>query len=246
MSASGENALVCGFADPGGAVAGCWWRLGGGAGALLLAGDAATGGEAEQLDQPSGTRARLSADGATCEVSLTPRPGSVELEGADGAASPLGPLTAANCEASVEFEYRGRRRTIPCGGYTCSWPEAHQGARACRHLVVPLGEDRLVLLVARSPAEAEGHGQEDVACWRLEAEGGAAPFAEALLSTQYDEAGDQTRAGLELWPQGDEAPPTRAAGTTIGQATAGAVTAALLRTSAEGAEGIGTYLIWRP
>jgi hypothetical protein len=246
MSATGENALVCGFADPGGAVGGCWWRLRGGTGALMLAGDAVSGGEAEQLEQPGGARARLSADSATCEVSLSPRPGSVELEGADGAASPLGPLTAAICEAAVEFEYGGRRRTLACGGYTCSWAADPPNADAFRHLVVPLGEDSLVILAARRPGEAEGHGQEDVACWRLEAEGGAAPFAEALLSTQYDAAGDQTRAGLELWPEGDEAPPTRAAGTTIGHAAAGAVTAALLRTSAEGAEGIGTYLIWRP
>jgi hypothetical protein len=102
----------------------------------------------------------------------------------------------------------------------------------------------MVLVVARG--EGDEHGSEEIAGWLLDREGGFISFDETLLSTQYDKEGRHTRAGLELWPDGDEAPPLRAAGTRIGGTGAeGGLAAALFRCSTEGSEGLGGYLIKR-
>ena len=242
MSASDPEAVVCGFADPGGAVAGACWRLGGSDGGVLLAGDAVSGAEAEISDADGGLRLKLTAGEASCEASVTPRPAVVALELPDG--EPAG-LSAAICAAEVEFELGDRKRSVGCEGHLTTWEREPDG-EALRHLAIPLGEDGLVVLVAAGSAGGEGHGEERVTAWRLDPEGGAAPFAEALLSSQYDGDGRQTRAGLELWPVGDdETHPMRAAGTAIGVAGDGGVSAALMRTSSEGRTGVGDYLIRR-
>jgi hypothetical protein len=247
VSAGEAEALVCGFADPGGAVAGACWRLGGKEGGALLAGDAVSGAEVEISDADGGgLRLLLSAGGASCEVSLTPRSDQVALRSADG--EPAG-LSAAICAAEVEFALDRRGRSVGCPGHLTRWAgEALGDDEALRHLAVPFGEDGLLTLVATRPAGAEGHGDEQVAAWRLEPEGASTAFAESLLSTQFDGEGRPTRVGVELWPvsQGD-APEhlMRAAGTAIGVAGAGGVTATLLRTSSEGRTGIGHYVIWR-
>lgn len=244
MSRSGDQILVCGFADPGGAVAGACWRLGGIEGGALLAGDAVSPARVEFADADP-RRLRLAADGASCEAVLNPRPALVDLPGPEG--EPSG-VSAAICAAEVEFEFDGRSRSLSCPGHltTSRQQDLLDGAESARHLAIPLGDEGLVVVLARRPAGAEGHGDEEVTGWRLEPEGGAAPFAESLLSTQYDRDGRQTRAGLELWPATDEdAHPMRAAGTSIGVAEGDGVAAALLRTSSEGREGVGDYLIWR-
>jgi hypothetical protein len=240
VSASGPEAIVCGFADPGGAVAGACWRFGGAEGGVLLAGDAVSGAEAEISDADGPLRLRLAAGEASCEVSLAPRPAAIALELPGG--EPAG-LAAAVCGAEVEFELEGRERSLRCEGHLTSW-EREPDAERLRHLAIPLGEDGLVLLVATGSGES--HGDELVAAWRLDPEGGAVPFGESLLSTQYDSEGHQTRTGLELWPAEDsEAPPMRASGTAIGVAGDGGVAAALMRTSSEGRTGVGDYLIRR-
>jgi hypothetical protein len=169
---------------------------------------------------------------------------ALELPGGE----PAG-LSAAICEAEVEFELEGRKRSLDCAGHLTSWqgPGEAEPSELCRHLAIPLAEDGLVVLAARRPKGAGGHDEEVVHAWRLDPEGGTLTYEEALLSTQYDEAGGQTRAGLELWPSsGPDAHPMRAAGTAIGAVEAGRATAALLRTSSEGRAGLGDYLVWRP
>jgi len=242
VSSSEPEALVCGFADPGGAVAGACWRLGGSDGGVLLAGDAVSGAEAEISESGGDLHLKLSAGEANCEASLAPRPDAVALEGPDG--DPAG-IFAAICAAEVEFELKGRKRSVSCQGHLTSWERVPDG-EALRYLAVPLDDDGLVVLVAARPAGTEGHSDEQLNAWLLDPEGGATPFAEALLSTQYDGDGRQTRAGLELWPVGEgETHPMRAAGTAIGVAGNGGLSAALLRTSSEGRTGVGDYLIWR-
>ena len=63
----------------------------------------------------------------------------------------------------------------------------------------------------------DDHGDETVAAWLLDPEGGVSPFGEALLSTQYDDAAGSRRArASSCGRQEDDAPPMRAAGTRLG------------------------------
>jgi hypothetical protein len=245
VSEGAGSALVCGFADPAGAVAGLCWRLDGVAAGVLLAGDAAIPAEAELGEGDGGLELKLSAGGAGCQATLLPRPAPVDLNGPDG--SPVG-ISGAICAAAVEFEHEGKGRSLSCAGHLTRWQgDPLEDSDILRHLSVPLADDGVVLVVARRPAGSREHGEEETGAWRLDEEGGAEALAEALLSTQYDDGGGQTRAGLELWPAGGEGEtlPLRAAGTRIGGAEANGVSAVFLNTSSEGRTGIGSYLIRR-
>jgi hypothetical protein len=237
--------LLCGFADPAGGIAGSCWRLGDETGGVLLAGDAAIPAEAELLDEGNLLRLKLSAGGASCEGTLSPHPAPVDLNGPGD--EPI-EISAAICRATVEFEHQGRSRSLSCPGHLTSWRrDPLEGSDLLRHLAVPLAEAGAVLVVARRPAGAKEHGDEEIGAWRLDEEGGAEAFGEALLSTQYDDGARHTRAGLELWPAGeeDEALPLRAAGTRIDGGESNGISVAFLATSSEGRTGIGSYLIWR-
>jgi hypothetical protein len=249
MRDEGSAAIVCGFSDLAVGVGGVAWELGGRGGLLLNSNEVQ---EAEVGISPGGEGVRLEmrTNGAEVEATLVPRPGTVEPRSLGEAERPGGALEAAICTATVRS--KGWGRTFQSPGHLSRWAaDPLEGARRFRHLAVEAAEGSLLLLCSRGAPGAESHGDEEAAAWLLEAEGGALAFGEALLSTQYDEAGRQTRAGLELWPEGEEqttrAAATRSAGIRLGgtEAVDRGVTAALLRCSTEGAEGLGSYLIWR-
>ena len=237
--------LVCGFADEATGVVGVAWTLGGGGGLIVRDGETeAARAEIEAGDD--GASLTLEGTGLSCEAKLTLRPGEVPLAAAEGAVVPGGPRGAI-CRVRATVAGGGQRR-LDCDGHLTRWDsDPADGAELFRHLAIP-GPDRSLLLVtATRPEGVAGHGDETVSAWRLDAEGGASPFAEALLSTQYDDDSLQVRAGLELWGPDPEAPPIRAAG-TLERGTAvrdGGFAAAALHTSAERTEGIGSYIIWR-
>jgi hypothetical protein len=135
-------------------------------------------------------------------------------------------------------------RTLQCFGHVSRWSaDPSDGTGIFRHLAIERSDGALILVVARG--EGAEHGAEKTAAWLLDREGGFTAFSEALLSTQYDKAGRHTRAGLELWPDEEEVPPMRAAGTRLGGTDADGLSAAFLRCSSEGSEGLGSYLIGR-
>jgi hypothetical protein len=121
------------------------------------------------------------------------------------------------------------------------------GAAIFRHIAVEAA-DGTIVCTATGPPGAAGHGDEraDAA---LRAGDEDVGFEEALISTQYDGAGDPTRFGLELWPpdadQTTRAAATRVAGSLLGGARSGGVWAGLFRCHTDGHEGIGGYLLWR-
>src|SRR3989442_521947 len=82
------------------------------------------------------------------------------------------------------------------------------------------GDPALLVATAWGEPGAEGHGEERIAAWRIDAEGQGSRYDEALISTQYDGEGRPTRVGLELWP-GEDGPPTRVACSLLGGAAAG-------------------------
>ena len=102
-----------------------------------------------------------------------------------------------------------------------------------------------LLVAARRPRFALGHGQERVEAWYLR-DGTLERVDEARLSTVYDGRGRHRTAGLELW-RGDEDLPRRASGTAVAGSSLELeglrVEAAVFAWSMNGREGYGGYEI---
>jgi hypothetical protein len=249
MSDDGPAGIVSGFSDLASGLGGLAWQLGG-SGGLLLRNDGVQEAGVGFSSEGEGMRLELRADGAEVEATLAPIVGMAEPRSPDGAEPPGGALEAAICTATVRS--KGRGRTVQCPGHISRWAaDPLAGAGRFRHLAVEAAEGSLLLLCARGAPGVEHHGDEETAAWLLDREGGISPFDEALLSTQYENDGAPSRIGLELWPAGENqnvrAAALRAAGTRLGgtEPAEQGVTATLMSCSTEGAEGLGSYLIWR-
>jgi hypothetical protein len=231
------SAIVCGFRDAEGGLAGLAWTLGGASGGLVTLDGARTeAGEAEVTDDGKATTVRIETPGGTVDAELKPRTAPVALEGAGAEAAPG--------RATVRVD--GGRK-LKCEGHLTRWDDgALASGGLLRHVAVPAAEEAVLFVIARGDAGAPNHADEAASAWLVAPDGGVVAYPEALVSTQYDGAGTQTRVGLELWPDEDDGPPMRAAGTALGDAArTGGATAVLLQTSAEGHKGVGGYLIVR-
>lgn len=115
---------------------------------------------------------------------------------------------------------------------------------------LPAGEGPGVAAGSTRPEGAPGHDRERLAAWLLPASGEMTEVQEPLLSTQYDDSGAQSRAGLELWVDADDRLPMRVAGVRVSDAVVELdgwrLRAAFFSWTVEGAEAAGSYLIWRP
>jgi hypothetical protein len=138
---------------------------------------------------------------------------------------------------------------VRCSGYIARWKaDPLDGAAVFRQIAVERPGDSFLIATAVGHPGSEGHGEEDAGGWLLEGET-ATTFEEALISTQYDGAGRQTRLGLELWPedadQSSRAAATRVSGSSLGAVVLGNSAAGLFACHVDGAEGFGSYLLWR-
>jgi hypothetical protein len=107
-----------------------------------------------------------------------------------------------------------------------------------------LVDDRHALLVlARRPRGAVGHGEEEVTA-RLIEDDAVLEVEDARISTVYDASGRQRSAGLEMWIPGEEYP-RRGSGLVIAGSSLDLdgiqVHAAVFRWRLDGREGIGAY-----
>ena len=122
-----------------------------------------------------------------------------------------------------------------------------ENASVFRHIVVETEED-LIVCSAVGPEGIAGHADEDTT-GILRSGGDDVAYDEALISTQYDGAGNPTRFGLELWPpdadQTTRAAATRVSASLLGGTRSGGAWGGLFRCHTDGVEGIGTYLLWR-
>lgn len=248
MSAGPAGAMVCGFFDLAGGVGGLAWELGE-RGGLLLSGDKVEEAETRISVDEGTTRLEMGTDERGVEVTLVPRPGMLVLETAGNGAPPYSQEAAIG---AARLRSEGWGKNLQCVGHLSRWDDDLLGGLGTfRHLTVEGPAGSLIMLTARGEPDAHGHGEEEVDAWALEPEGGFTRFGESLLSTQFDEAGRQTRFGLELWGEGDEradrAAATRGAGTRLGgtEGGDGRVSAAMMRCSVEGTPGLGSYLIRR-
>jgi hypothetical protein len=247
MREGAPTALVCGFSDLAAGLGGLAWELGR-RGGLLLRDNSVRKAEVDYSQDAGELRLSMSSEDAEVEMTLAPTTVTVSPQTPGGPEPPGGPLEAAICTATVRS--KGWGRTFQCPGHMSRWSaDPLADARRFRHLAVGGAEGSLLLLCARGESGAAEHGEEEVAAWLLDREGGSNAFEEALLSTQYRNGEGPTRVGLELWPRGEDqsvrAAAIRAAGTRLGGSEDENLSAVLLRSSTEGTEGLGSYLIVR-
>jgi hypothetical protein len=122
-------------------------------------------------------------------------------------------------------------------------PPAWEELDAVRAISVLLDDQNAVLLLARRPRGALGHGEELVVAWLLQA-GELLRVEDARVSTVYDQHGRQRSAGLELWMPAEDFP-RRASGTAVAGSSlelAGLqVHAAVFHWRLDEREGFGSY-----
>jgi hypothetical protein len=121
--------------------------------------------------------------------------------------------------------------------------------RVIRRSIGIVFDDGGLLSLSGTAPTGGGHGDEPLLAVLCDPDAAPVTFEEALLSTEYDEAGVQRRATLELWLDPEEGRPIRGGGTLISAAeveTEGLHTRiAFFRWSVEGREGLGHYEIAR-
>ena len=114
---------------------------------------------------------------------------------------------------------------------------------ALRSISALVDEQHALLVLARRPRDAVGHGDEEVTA-RLIEDDAVLAVEDARISTVYDSGGRQRSAGLELWVPGEEYP-RRGSGLVIAGSSLDLdglqVHAAVFRWRLDGREGIGAY-----
>jgi hypothetical protein len=154
------------------------------------------------------------------------------------------------CSVSGTVTVNGNERQVRCLGQrghiwgTPDWKRIE----LARTLSAWMGADRAVRLAAARPARARGHGEEAVAGWLVDG-GEPAPIDDARLSTAYDGALRQQRAGLELWIDEESEFARRAAGKVLCGTTLDLgdvrLDSAFFAWRMEGREGVGRYDVMR-
>lgn len=117
-----------------------------------------------------------------------------------------------------------------------------------RSIGIVFADGGLLSLSGTAPTQG-GHGDEPLLAVLCDPDAAPVAFEEALLSTEYDEAGVQRRATLELWLDVEEGRPIRGGGTLISAVEVEVdglhTRIAFFRWSIEGREGLGHYEIAR-
>ncbi len=234
--------FVCGFGDVQAGLGGLAWDLGEPGALLLSEGEVRQASFAFENDLETDT-IEITAGADTVEATLAPQRTLIEHPSAEN------PVEFKATAYLAEARPKGGGETVECAGQISEWiGDPLEGAGVLRHLAVGSAPGSLLVAIARGLPGGDGHGSERAGGWLLSGDMGV-PYEETLISTQYDSDGDPTRLGLELWPedadQSSRAGATRVSGTLLGGFGAGAFWAGLFRCHTDGAEGLGSYLLWR-
>lgn len=136
-------------------------------------------------------------------------------------------------------------RNVDCLGTLAETtsPPRWEELDALRAVSAIVDAEHALVLLARRPRGALGHGDERVSAMLID-EGSFKEVEEARLSTVYDGDARQRSAGLELWLPGEEFP-RRGSGTVLAGTSLALgeleVHAAVFSWKLEGREGIGGY-----
>jgi hypothetical protein len=160
-------------------------------------------------------RVALEGADAAFDLELTASCEPLELGPGDPVASAGGVAGYEQlCRVQGTVTAGGGRREVRCLGQRGHWWGAADWERIqlARTVCAWWDEAHAVMLSAVRPAGASAHDEEALSAFLLDDGEGARAVAEPRLSTTYDAAGRQRRAGLELWVGEDDELPRRAAG----------------------------------
>ena len=224
-----EPAISLGFFDPAREVHGI---LRSGVGVLFEGAAARTLDDTPEIapDGFGGFRARC---GEEVELAFQPFSAAAELGGASARVA--------------RVEGRVGDRLVECLGTVgeTRQPPAWAELDAVRVVSAVFDEGHALLLAARRPRGAVGHGQELVTAHLL-SRGELLAVEDARLSTVYDGQGRQRSVGLELWLPGEDFP-RRASGSVRAGLSLGLeglrVDAGVVAWRMEGRDGAGSYEI---
>jgi hypothetical protein len=234
-----QKGLVCSFGDLPSGLGGMAWDLGEAGGIELVGGEVRAGSFGIEEGGDAATVA-IGVGDELLEAVLAPQIEAVPLQSAEAQGAQL-----LVTPSSAEVHPRGGGKTVECPGQISRWTtDPLEPTGTFRHLTIAGPEGTLVVAIAKGEQGLEGHGDEQVSAWLVDADGQGRRYEEALISTQYDGEGRPTRAGLELW-LGEDSPPTRIACSLLGGTDAGGLWAGLFRCHTDGAEGLGSYLLRR-
>ncbi|MDQ2621984.1 MAG: hypothetical protein M3Y45_02985 [Actinomycetota bacterium] len=219
----------------------------GGNGAIML-GDDVIGAApipAGGLDPLSaGAPLSLETEHGELEVEIGPAGDPILFEG-----GLTGRREARLIEVSGRLVEGDRTIELECAGVLHAREDEPPAGSTRRDLTVILADGGLLCVAAAGPVGSERHSEEESVA-AISHPGGYLEFEEALISTEYDGAGRQYRASLELWPASGDVAVLHGAGTVISGCTArlpsGVVNTALFRWSLDGHLGMGRYEITRP
>jgi hypothetical protein len=157
---------------------------------------------------------------------------------------------ASLVESNGRLVHRGQEYELDCKGVLHRRAEdAPEPAGLTRDATIILADGGLICVASVAPSGDFDHGDEETLA-AISHPGGYIAFDEVLLSTEYDSAGRQKRATLELWPATDDVAALHGAGSVVTGCTAKiggeVVNTALFRWSLDGHLGLGRYEITRP
>ena len=208
-----------------------------------------TGASAQIGDAGGAATAAVELDGVSVELELSRLGGPLSLHGERAGSEEL-----AACRMLGELRQDGKARRIACIGirFDATTDADPREVALTRSIAVAFGDGGLLAARTARPAGATDHGEEEVLAAFADADGGVTQIREALLSTQYDDAGRHVRATLELWPelQDDPRPPMRAAGSIVCGTSLSfggrRLDIAFFRWSMGGTPGLGRYEVLHP
>lgn len=191
-------------------------------------------------------------DGAPLELETEHGELAVSIESTGEPIRFDGELTGGREASLIETKgrllHRGREIALDCRGVLHREDETGSQAALNRDATIILADGGLICLAAAAPSATGEHGHEETVA-AITHPGGYIEFDEVLLSTEYDSAGRQTRATLELWPATEDVAALHGAGSVVTGCTAkigdAVVNTALFRWSLDGHVGLGRYEITR-
>lgn len=192
-------------------------------------------------------------DGAPLELEIEHGELSVSV---DSTGEPIrfdGELTGSREASLIETRgrlvHRGEETALDCRGVLHRQEDDRPSDFSLtRDATMILADGGLICVSSVAVAGHTDHGLEETVA-AITHPGGYIEFEEVLLSTEYDSAGRQRRATVELWPASDEVAALHGAGSVVSGCTArigsAVVNTALFRWSLDGHLGLGRYEITR-